>query len=178
MSKQTNDEFTDVTVPRRKQPIALRRVDWPYVALLLGALSGLWIASGPAIWGADPSTLLVKLYTGSAMIVVVAALGLAIHRLMSAPSSRLHYVFCGGHMLKLGGCLVLVTAMVVGAIVHRGLFGNLFASGSIDARDIADAGFGLAAIVCAIGTGMALIEARETLQRERHWHKSIGIALR
>ena len=177
MSKQTNHEFTDVTVPRRRQPIAHRRVDWPYVALLVGSLSGLWIASGLAIWGGDPSTRFVKLYTASAMIVVVAALGIAIQRLMSAPSSRLHYVFRGGHMLKLGGCLVLVTAVLIGSIVQRGLFGNLFASGSIDARDIADAGFGLAAIVCAVGTGMALLEARETRRCERYWHRSLGIRL-
>jgi hypothetical protein len=108
----------------------------------------------------------------------VVALGLAIYRLMSAPSSRLHYVFRGGHMLKLGGCLVLVTAVLIAAIVQRGLFGNLFASGSIDARDIADAGYGLAAIVCAVGTGMALLEARETLRSERYWHRSLGISLR
>jgi hypothetical protein len=177
---QSDREFegAEIRVPRRSVPIAHRRVDWPHVALLGAALTGLWIAGGLAIWAGEPSQGAVKLYTGSAMVIALVVLGIAIQRLMSAPNSRLHYVFRGRHMVMLGGGLVLVTALVAGWAIHRGLFGHLSASGRFDARDIADAGFTMALVVCAVGAGMAMIEARETINAERNWHRSLGISLR
>jgi hypothetical protein len=159
-------------------PIRHRRIDWPHVVLLGAAVAGLWTAGGLAIWTGDPSEGPVKLFTALAMVVVLVALSVAINKLMAAPWSRLHYVFRSRHMLRLGMCLVLLTCGLSAFVAQHGLFGHLFASGQYDARDIADTGFMLALIVSAVGAGVALIEARETLKSERNWHRSLGISLR
>lgn len=160
------------------RPIARRRVDWPHVLLLGAAVAGLWTAGGLAIWVGEPSHGMIKLVTAVAMAAVLVGFVVAIRRLMAAPWSRLHYVFRGRHILRLGGCLAALTAGLAAFVARRGLFGHLFASGRLDARDIADAGFMFALIVCAIGAGFALVEARETITAERNWSRSLGISFR
>ena len=159
-------------------PIRHRRIDWPHVVLLGAAVAGLWTAGGLAIWAGDPSHGAVQLFTALAMVVVLVALGVAINKLMAAPWSRLHYVFRSRHILRLGVSLVVLTCGLSTFIAQRGLFGHLIASGQFDARDIADAGYMFALIVSAVGSGVALIDARETLKAERNWHRSLGISLR
>jgi len=159
-------------------PIRHRRIDWPHVLLLGAAIAGLWTVSGLVIQSGDPSAGAVKLFAGLAMTAVLVSLGIAINKLMAAPWSRLHYVFRGRHVLRLGVCLVVLTCGLSVLVAQRDLYSHLAASGRVDARDIADTGFMFALIVCAVGAGVVLINARETLEAERNWHRSLGISKR
>lgn len=159
----------------RPAPIPHRRVDWPHVGLFIAALSGQWALGGVAVWAGEPSSRVVQIYTALLVLLVLGAFGFAIERLISAPTSRLHLVFRGRHLLAVGIGLLLSTAVLFSVVARDGLFDHLFASGRIDARDIADGGFGIAMVVCAVGTFAALIDAFEVIHAERHWYRSLGI---
>jgi len=164
--------------PVHRAPIPHRRVDWPSAALFVTALSGLWGLGEVAVWAGEPASRVVQIYTAAAVLAVLGALGFAIERLITAPASRLHLVFRGGHLLAVAVGLSLSTAVLLIVVFRDGLFNHLFASGQVDARDIADGGLGLAMVVCAVGAFAALIDAFERIHSERHWHRSLGIGLR
>lgn len=172
MSNETNHE-----VNQRWVPIVRRRVDWQGLAMLIGALLGLWLAASIPVWHGEPSTGNAKLYTAIVVLASVVVLARAISRLMSSARSRLRHVFFGRRVLMYGGFLLMVAMVLAGLTIRRDPLGHFFGYGRIDAGDIVDSGFGVAFVVCMVGARMALIEGRETLLNERYWHRSLGISL-
>ncbi len=175
--EESNRELNEPWTAEMAVPIVRRRLDWPGVAGLVLALVGLWIAATVAVRHAEPTTAATKIYTAVFVVSSLVALAVAVARLRSSASSRLRHVFCGRRVLALGGFQLLVAALLGAALARRDPLGHFFSSGRIDARDIVDFGFGSALIVCAVGAGIALLEGRETIDRERNWHRSLGISL-
>lgn len=175
MSSESGHEGVELNSSVGVEPIVLPSADWENIALLIAALSGLWIASGIAGWSSEASTPTVELWTGGVVVASLVALGLATSKLVSSAQSRTRHVFCGRRVLAFGVFMLVVAAGLTVSIVRRNPFHQLTSRGRITAGEIADAGFVVAVIVCLVGAGVALVDAWGACRDERRWPESLGI---
>lgn len=155
--------------------IRMRGVLWRKIVLLIGALSGIWIAQGVVMWSDDPSAGWIVLWATSLMVASLVALGLSIQSLLASLQGPLRHVFSGRRVLAFGSFLLVVAALLAGSIARRNLFHQVLTNGHISASDIADLGFLMAVMVCATGACVSLLSAWDTLRDERAWYVSLGL---
>ena len=163
---------------KHAMPRLRRASEWPIMAVLGTALTGLWAARDLAAWSNDPSTPDVAIWSGSLAAASLATLIVAMSSVLSSSQSRLRHVFCGRRTLLFAATFLVIGVAQAASMLRRSLFGHFFSQGQITATEIADVGLVLAAIACLTGAGIAFIAAWEAYREERSWHISLWADLR
>jgi hypothetical protein len=175
MLAESKHEGGEANPPGDLALIGIRIIESRKIGVLIGALSGIWIAQGIVMWSDDPSGRGVVLWVTSVMVASLVALGLAIRGLLTSFQSPLRYVFSGRRMLAFGSFMLIIAALLAGSIARRNLFHQLLTNGHISASDVADAGFVMALMTCATGGCVALLLAWDAVRDERAWYTSLGV---
>ena len=121
--------------------------------------------------GATVTTAVVILVVSLAL----AAIGRAVHVIVTSAFSDAYRVFRSRHLLGCGTLLFVVASGGAGAVFASGPFDKLFAHGRIGGEDIVDVATMVAAVVCMVGAGVALTGAWDRMHEERNWHRTLHL---
>ncbi len=160
--------------------ISTTRYFWSRLATLSAAIGALVVAH-PVAHRLDDSAASDTFATSMVVVVVALALAVAarsVQVIVNSALSDAHRVFRSRHLFACGVLLLAAAALTAGAVIVHDPFVELFAHGRISGEDIVDVGSACAALVCAVGAGVALAGAWDTRRDERTWHLTLHLRSR
>ncbi len=158
-------------------PVSPTRYFWLQLIALAAGLGTLLLAQ--RVTGRlDDSTASTTFTTVAVMLVAagsVAVVARAVYVIVTSAFSDAYRVFRTRHLLVCGSLLLAVAASEAGLLLWRGPFDSFFAHGRITGEVIIEVATVMAALVCMVGSGVALTGAWERRHVERNWHRTLHL---
>ncbi len=107
--------------------------------------------------------------------LALAAVARSTFVIVTSGHSDSYRIFRSRHLFATGSLLFVVGATITAAMVVHDPFHKFFAHGHITAEDVVDVSLVIAALICTVGAGVALVGAWDRLHTERHWHLSLHL---
>jgi hypothetical protein len=150
------------------------------VAGLGAGLGALVLAHEVARRQDDPATTATTSSTVVTLVLAtlaVAAVGRAVHAMVSSALSDARRVFRACHLMVCGALLYAVAGGTAGALIAGGAFGSPLPVG-VTRGGIVTVGAMAVAVVCLVGAGVATPGAAERFEVERNWQRALHASSR
>ena len=145
---------------------------------LLGAGLGVLVLTHRVAGRLDDSVATGRSAVAGGLVAVALAMALvarSVHVIVTSAFSDAYRVFRARHLAVCAALLLGIGALTAAVMVLHDPFDKLFAHGRITAEDLVDVGVVIAALVCWVGSGVAITGAWDALHAERNWHHTLHL---
>jgi hypothetical protein len=162
---------------KRASALSPTRYFWLRLALLVAGL-GVFVLTHRITEQLDDSAATSRRAVMGGLVVAALALALvarSVQVIVTSAFSDAHRVFRARHLAFCAALLLGIGAVTAAVMVVHDPFDKLFAHGRITAEDIVDVSVVIAALVCWVGSGVAITGAWDASRAERNWHHTLHL---